>query len=129
MNLTFNGVDRNNNNAVIIESEMIAENFLTEFEEMYRGLFGAVSPENTPNHFVALSGAEIEIYFAPEDGVEQEILSEIHQYQDASDKLLIHVTCGKQEVIEMLASLHAVDYILVHENVAPLIDEVPPENL
>ena len=77
MNFTRNGVYKNNNNGIIIDSKKITANYAAEFDEMYDGFFGPVSPENTLYPKVFIDGTEVENYFGPEDGVEQQILSEL----------------------------------------------------
>lgn len=67
MNVTVNGVYRNNNNAIAIRSTKLAENYTIEFEEMFSGQFGPTSPANTPNPVFTLDGVKIENYFSPED--------------------------------------------------------------
>ncbi|NDJ34680.1 MAG: phospholipase [Chloroflexi bacterium] len=70
MNLTENGAYRNNNNVIVLRSSRLAENYTTEFEEMFiQEAFGPTSPSNTPNPVVTIDGTRIENYFAPEDDV------------------------------------------------------------
>ena len=84
-NLTENGTYRNNNNAVLIASNRLAENYHREFEELFTGQIGAGSPADTPNPLVTITSRDgdtehqviVENYFAPEDGVAQEIIAEI----------------------------------------------------
>jgi phosphatidylserine/phosphatidylglycerophosphate/cardiolipin synthase-like enzyme len=89
-NLTENGTYRNNNNAVLIASPALAENYTAEFEEMFAGQFGPTSPADTPNPRVIITAElgegqtkqiEIENYFAPEDGVAAQIIAEIKSAQ------------------------------------------------
>jgi len=90
-NLTQNGTYRNNNNAVLIASTALAENYTAEFEEMLTGQFGPTSPADTPNPHVAITiesegeqerQIKVENYFAPEDEVADQIISEIEGAQD-----------------------------------------------
>ena len=106
MNFTPNGAYKNNNNGVIINSEKIAANYIAEFEEMYDGFFGSASPENTPYPTVYIDGIEVENYFGPEDGVEQEILSELRT--------------AKQEIVFMAFAFTSVP---IAELMAARIDE------
>ncbi len=72
-NLTESCTYRNNNNAVLIASPHLAENYATEFEELFNGRFGPTSPKNTPYPTLVVEVPEkslqvpIEVYFAPED--------------------------------------------------------------
>ncbi len=77
-NVSENGVYRNNNNALRIVSPHLAENYTHEFREMFDARrFGRRSPRNTPHPEVVVGAVRIECYFAPEDDVEREVLSEI----------------------------------------------------
>lgn len=75
-NLTENGTYRNNNNQVRIASATLAENYITEFEEMFVDeAFGPKSPADTPHPQLTISDPatgqkiRLENYFAPEDEV------------------------------------------------------------
>ena len=78
MNLTTNGVYRNNNNAVLIASRLLAESYSREFAEMFSGQFGPSSPADTPYPQVEIqtdgSVARVEVRFSPEDGAVEPIL-------------------------------------------------------
>ncbi|MBN1811038.1 MAG: phospholipase [Anaerolineae bacterium] len=89
-NLTENGTYRNNNNAVLIASPALAENYTAEFEEMFTGQFGPTSPANTPHPHIfittELDGGQtkqvaLENYFAPEDEAQAQIIAEIQGAQ------------------------------------------------
>jgi len=77
-NLTENGTYRNNNNAVLIASRALAEDYTAEFEEMFAGLFGPSSPAETPYPLIDIAGqgraVQVEVYFAPEDGAADRLL-------------------------------------------------------
>lgn len=78
-NPTENGVNKNNNNALVIESDIIAENYVAEIEEMYLqyqlGETKTVKPTSHP--VTEIGGVVVENYFAPEDDVEERILEEL----------------------------------------------------
>ena len=87
-NFTKNGTHKNDNNALAIESELLAENYLTEFNEMWehgKGIFsknegfGPKSPARTPNTKISIGDVKIENYFAPEDEVLEKILRELNK--------------------------------------------------
>ena len=89
-NLTHNGTYRNNNNAVLIASTALAENYTVEFEEMFSGQFGPTSPADTPNPYLTIIVAsdegqeqqvKVENYFSPEDEVAARIIAEIKEAQ------------------------------------------------
>jgi phosphatidylserine/phosphatidylglycerophosphate/cardiolipin synthase-like enzyme len=74
-NVTDNCSFRNNNNAVSIRSTELAENYRTEFEEMFVShRFGPRSPSNTPHTFVDVAGTGVSNYFAPEDDIPPKIV-------------------------------------------------------
>jgi phosphatidylserine/phosphatidylglycerophosphate/cardiolipin synthase-like enzyme len=78
-NVTINDTFRNNNNAIVIRSSRLAENYTAEFEEMFNGQFGPTSPSQTPNPIFTLDGIRIENYFAPEDDVMPRIVEVVSQ--------------------------------------------------
>jgi len=84
-NWTENGLFYNNNNSLLIDSEKLADDYTTEFNEMWNGEFGASSPENTPYPDVTVGDTNIQCYFAPEDNVEAHIVSEIENAKHSID--------------------------------------------
>ena len=75
MNWTLNGVYRNNNDLLIIDSMDMAENYLVEFEEMYQDdRFGELSLADTPYPFLVVGEAAIETAFSPDDNVAARVL-------------------------------------------------------
>lgn len=89
-NLTENGTYRNNNNAMRIVSPALAENYTTEFKEMFVDhAFGPKSPSNTPHSQLTVTRSDtgetiqMETYFAPEDKVTDKILELIKGAQES----------------------------------------------
>jgi phosphatidylserine/phosphatidylglycerophosphate/cardiolipin synthase-like enzyme len=89
-NMTHNGSYRNNNNALLIDSPALADNYSAEFDEMLTGEFGPSSPADTPHPRVVISieteegqerQVELENYFAPEDETAARIIEEIQAAQ------------------------------------------------
>jgi phosphatidylserine/phosphatidylglycerophosphate/cardiolipin synthase-like enzyme len=81
-NLTENGTDRNDNNAVRVVSSRLASNYGVEFEEMFSArAFGPESPSDTPYPLVMLAAPgdqqpiQVRTAFAPEDGVMDQVLA------------------------------------------------------
>ena len=75
MNFTLNGAYRNDNNLIRIRSARLAEDYLTEFEEMFsEDLFGPASIANTPAPILRLEDTEIEVYFSPDDGTARRLI-------------------------------------------------------
>jgi len=76
MNYTVNGAYEDNNNLIHIRSVKVAENYETEFNEMYvDDLFGPDSIGATPNPYLTIDGTDLETYFSPDDGVAAHINS------------------------------------------------------
>lgn len=78
-NLTNNASWKHNDNVIKINSKMMAENYLTEFEEMFvDGRFGRTSPNNIKHRKITFPGNKSVItLFAPEDDVIANIIYEI----------------------------------------------------
>ncbi len=85
MNFTVSAAYRSDNNLVRIQSEQLAENYLTEFEEMFLDhQFGAGSPANTPLSILDVEGNQVEVYFSPDDGTMERVLELV---QDAGESV------------------------------------------
>ena len=84
-NWTENCLFYNNNNSLLIISDKLAADYTTEFNEMWNGKFGSSSPENTPYPHVIVGTTDIQCYFAPEDNVEDHIISEINSAKSYID--------------------------------------------
>ncbi len=78
-NITENAAYRNNENAFHFCSPEAAANYTVEFKELFSGQFGPTSPADTPYPIFTVNGIEVEIYFAPEDNVMAEIISEVQE--------------------------------------------------
>ncbi len=65
-NITVNGMYNNNNNSMLIRSSRLADDYATEFNELFAGSFGKSSPQNTPNPVVTVEGTQIEVIFEAE---------------------------------------------------------------
>jgi len=75
MNFTDSGMYNDNNNLMRIRSTKIAEDYTTEFNEMFvDDKFGPNVVAATPNPRVTLDGTPVEIYFSPDDHVQNAIL-------------------------------------------------------
>ncbi|MGH2522725.1 MAG: phospholipase D-like domain-containing protein, partial [Anaerolineales bacterium] len=84
MNFTRNDAYRNNNSFMQITSTRLAQNYATEFEEMFtRHEFGPTSTADTPNPTVTINGVQIENYFSPDDGVAAHILNLLDSSQSS----------------------------------------------
>jgi phosphatidylserine/phosphatidylglycerophosphate/cardiolipin synthase-like enzyme len=84
MNFTVNGAYRNDNNLIHIRSSKLAENFTTEFDEMFvRDMFGDNIIARTPNPSLTIDGTPIETYFSPDDGTAAHIISAIQSAEES----------------------------------------------
>jgi len=66
-NLTQNGVFRNNNNVLVIESPEFAAIYEQEFQEMWGGDFGARAPSNVERQSLTIDDTPIQVLFSAED--------------------------------------------------------------
>ncbi len=84
MNFTDSGTYKDNNNLMHIRSTKIAEDYTTEFNEMFVGdKFGSNVVAATPNPRVTLDGTPVEIYFSPDDHVQSAILPLLQNAQSS----------------------------------------------
>ena len=84
MNYTENGVYRNNNNVVVIQSSKLAENYTAEFEEMFvDGQFGASSPDETPHPRLDLDGTLVENFFESEGQVRERMIELVREAEES----------------------------------------------
>ena len=72
MNPTKNGVEKNNNNLIIMKSKYIAMNYEDEFKELWNGTFGKGEKVGVP--IIYLDGRKVENYFCPEDSCSEQII-------------------------------------------------------
>lgn len=69
MNFTVNGAYKNDNHLLQIRSARLAENYTTEFNEMFNDdFFGDYVVKNTPHATLSIDGSVVETYFSPDDG-------------------------------------------------------------
>ncbi len=82
MNFTTNGAYYNDNNLMCIRSSRLAQNYTSEFEEMFvQDFFGDNVLENTPFPSLTLDGNQIETYFSPDDGTATRIVALLRSAQ------------------------------------------------
>jgi phosphatidylserine/phosphatidylglycerophosphate/cardiolipin synthase-like enzyme len=65
-NFTHNDLYNNNNNSILIRSSKLAQNYATEFEELFGGKFGSTSAKTIPNPAVTIDGTLVETIFESE---------------------------------------------------------------
>lgn len=80
LNFSFNDAYRNNNNAILIRSTRLAENYTAQFEQMFtEQIFNEAI--TAPNPALNLSGTLVENYFSPRGGVAAKILDVLNTAQ------------------------------------------------
>ncbi len=82
MNYSTTDGYRNNNNIIRIRSKELAEDYTTEFEEMFLDdQFGPGSPANTPYPSLTIEGTPVSVCFAPDDGCARKVLEVLNGAQ------------------------------------------------
>ncbi len=76
-NATNTATNSDSNDAIIIYSAALAQEYTDEFEEMWGGEYGTYKEDDTEHHFT-IDGVTVDSYFAPSDGVKDVVLSEIN---------------------------------------------------
>jgi phosphatidylserine/phosphatidylglycerophosphate/cardiolipin synthase-like enzyme len=84
MNLTDSGAYEDNNEIMRIRSVKLAEDYVTEFEEMFiDDAFGETIMPATPNRRVTIDGTPIDVYFSPDDQVQSNFLDLVNNAQES----------------------------------------------
>jgi phosphatidylserine/phosphatidylglycerophosphate/cardiolipin synthase-like enzyme len=84
MNFTVGGGYEDNNNLVRIRSVEVAQDYLTEFNEMFDdNAFGPIVVPQTPYPLLTIDGTPVEIYFSPDDGVAARIVDLLSRAQES----------------------------------------------
>jgi len=74
-NITENGIFKQDNNTIVIQSPELAAIYEREFQEMWDGEFGPKSPSQLENQAVMINGSGIAVIFTSEDpALEQAII-------------------------------------------------------
>ena len=121
MNFTDPGIYGDHNNMVRIRSSRLAEDYTTEFNEMFEdGSFGSSSPSNTPYPQLSLDGTVLEVYFSPDDGAQQQLENLIHSAEDSIDVLAFSFTSDPlaEALIQQAASGIQVRIVMDEEQAA-----------
>lgn len=130
MNFTLNGVYLNNNNAVLIRSTKLAENYLNEFREMFEDQFFARQgdPRDVPNRQFTIDGTLIETYFSPEDGdlIEQRIITLINEADTSVRAMAFSFTLDTIANAMVGAHQRGIDVAAIFEQRQ---DNAPAENI
>ena len=93
MNFTVSGAYRNNNNLIRIRSRRVGQDYTHEFEEMFlEDRFGALSEADTPYPAVTIDGTQVEVYFSPDDDVEDRIDQVLRRATKSIDFMVFTIT-------------------------------------
>jgi len=79
MNPTNNGAHKNNNNLLLIESEVLAANYQAEFQEMWEGTFK--KGDLVLNPTLTVGDVMIKNYFCPDDHCANKVKEELKKAQ------------------------------------------------
>jgi phosphatidylserine/phosphatidylglycerophosphate/cardiolipin synthase-like enzyme len=75
MNFSISGTYRDNNNLMHIRSTKVAEDYETEFDQMFENhRFGPKLISDTPHPSVTIDGTPLNIYFSPADHIQSALL-------------------------------------------------------
>jgi phosphatidylserine/phosphatidylglycerophosphate/cardiolipin synthase-like enzyme len=77
VNFSNTGFTLNGENAIVITDTVVADIFATEFAEMFSGKFSNDKTDNTA-HAATVGGSQLEIAFAPTDGVQNRIVNALN---------------------------------------------------
>jgi phosphatidylserine/phosphatidylglycerophosphate/cardiolipin synthase-like enzyme len=84
MNYTVSGAYKDNNNLIVIHSTQVAEDYTTEFDEMFENsLFGPDIDAATPYSHLTLDDTPVEVYFSPDDGVAARLAELLQNAQES----------------------------------------------
>lgn len=110
-NFSYNQINTDPNNVIIIQDQSLARAFCLEFNEMFgstgpqpdpeQALFGPDKSDNTPHEFI-IGGKRVECYFSPSDGTHQQILKAIQTSEHSVHAATMLIT--KQDLGDALAS-------------------------
>jgi len=81
-NITANGNFRNNNNVIVLDSPQVAAIYEREFTEMWDGEFGPKSSSTIADQSTTIDGTPIQILFAAEDEVADELVPLLENAQN-----------------------------------------------
>jgi phosphatidylserine/phosphatidylglycerophosphate/cardiolipin synthase-like enzyme len=107
MNFTTGGGYLDNNNLMRLRSSKLAEDYTHEFEQMFiNDQFGANKKPGTPNPTMTVNGSLVEVYFSPEDGTLEHILTTVNAAHESINFLAYSFTSDElaQALIERAKS-------------------------
>ncbi|MEO0223576.1 MAG: phospholipase D-like domain-containing protein [candidate division WOR-3 bacterium] len=92
MNWTDNDIFLNDNNVVIIRSKLLANNYLKEFEQMFKYKKFSRRKEKIGNNIITIDGLRIENYFSPQDKPSRRIIEIINNSKKTIDFMAFSFT-------------------------------------
>lgn len=104
-NPTERGNSKNDNNAIMIHSRKMADNFEQEFNELWNGIFGK-GEKNKRKNFI-INNITISNHFCPEDDCAKRIINEIKRAEHSVYFMTFSFT--HEEIADTILSLKDVD--------------------
>jgi len=96
MNFTVGGAYKDNNNLIRIRSAEVAQDYTTEFEEMFtHHLFGPDTVADTPYPKLTINATPVEIYYSPDDKVATHILEILNGAQESINFMAYTITSNE----------------------------------
>ncbi len=93
MNYSVGSAYRDHNLLLRLRSSALAEDYTREFEEMFvDDRFGPLSVADTPNPAITIDGTQVEVWFAPDDGVASRLVGLIDDARSQVDFLAFTFT-------------------------------------
>lgn len=87
-NITVNGVFKQDNNTIVIQSPDLATIYEREFQEMWDGEFGPRSPSQLPDQSTIVNGTPISVVFTSEDHALEEAIIPLVQTATSNIRFL-----------------------------------------
>jgi len=116
-NVTNDDLRRNWNNFVSIDSPAVAEDFTTEFEQMWAGRFGATKTEVGNGKVFQVGDTQLEVWFTPDEDALGRLLEIVNDAQEGVRFTIFAFTkdqlgsayIHKQEEFEQYNAAHGLD--------------------
>ncbi len=102
-NFTENCANKNDNNALIVESPSAAACYLNKFTEYFQGSFGPNAKQKTLNGNILVGKMPLQVAFSPADGVRNRLLNELSYAKKSVYLMAFSFT--SQEMADMLGEL------------------------
>ena len=117
MNPTNNGVNKNNNNVIVIASQNMAYNYELEFNELWNYNFG--KGHKTIETIMYLNGKKYENYFCPEDNCKEHVLEELNKADKSIYFMIFSFT--DFDIADVLVAISAV-FVLISDVLSLILD-------